>query len=33
MKVHHAFVIAVVANIVGAFIYDYLRRKATENRL
>lgn len=25
MKLHHAFVIAVLANIVGAFIYDYLR--------
>lgn len=33
MKLHHAFLIAVLANIVGAVIYDYAKRKASENRL
>lgn len=33
MKLHHAFVVAVLANIVGAFIYDYAKKRATAARL
>ena len=33
MKLSHAFVVAVIANIVGAYLYDYMKRKANEARL
>lgn len=31
MKISHAFVIAVVANIVGAILYDYFKQRAKQN--
>lgn len=33
MKVSHAFIVAVIANIVGAIIYDYAKSKAQRHRL
>lgn len=33
MKISHAFIVAVIANIVGAVIYDYAKRKAQAHRL
>lgn len=33
MKPYHVFAVAVLANIVGAVIYDYMKRKANAARL
>lgn len=33
MKISHAFIVAVVANIVGAILYDYAKSRAKAHRL